>query len=90
MTDSEAPTSPLTEATPDSVDELLDLMNRSMVAGMPEAITDDKLVKLIAAYRRQAENWLIQEAEKRAAGPRKRQPKTFDTSQAIDIGDLFQ
>lgn len=78
--------SPLREATPDSVDHLLDEMNQAMVAGMPERITDEKLIQLINAYRTQAEHWQTADAEKRASGNgRKRKP----TVEGLDLSGLL-
>jgi hypothetical protein len=75
--------SPLSEATPDSVDLLLDEINNAIAEGMPERITDDKLSTLVDLYRSQAYKW-SQEQETKKSRPRKtREPK--GTVYTIDL-----
>lgn len=77
--------SPLSEATPDSVDILLDRIKDHLVAGMPEKISDSDLLQAVRIYRAQALKWGQEEQKKREAGPRKRR----STVEAIDISDLL-
>lgn len=67
--------SPLAEATPDSIDELLDMINDSLVEGMPERITEEKLGPLVDAFRAEALKWTQEQLEKK---PRQRKTKTVD------------
>lgn len=70
------PDSPLSEATADSVNMLLDEINLALAEGMPERITDDKLAALVDVYRAQAQRWIVEEGEKRTkARTRKAVPK---------------
>lgn len=78
--------SPLAEATPDSVDELLDRANTAFAEGVPEKLTDETLLKLVTLYRAQALKWQqdeeIKKTKTRAAG---RATKTLTPAEAIDI-----
>jgi hypothetical protein len=57
--------SPLLEATPDSVDELLDRVNSCFVEGLPEKVTDSDLLRLVEIYRSQALRWTQEEEIKK-------------------------
>lgn len=77
--------SPLQEASSDSIDELLDRINEDLLAGAPHRITvdDERLKKLIAIYRAQAEVWVLadQNKPKRAT----KRDRSTDTSMALDL-----
>ncbi len=74
----EEPSSPLAEATPDTIDELLSRANDHLVAGLPERIRSDGILEaLVIGFRAQAQKWLADEAEgkrhakeKKPAGPK--------------------
>jgi len=57
--------SPLREATPDSIDELLRQVNDAFGQGLPESVSDDTLRQLVDLYRAQALKWDQDEAIKR-------------------------
>ena len=61
--------SPLGEATADSVNFLLDEINNALAEGMPEKLTDEKLLVLVDIYRAQAFRWQSEEADN-ASRPR--------------------
>jgi hypothetical protein len=69
------PDSPLSEATVDSVNILLDEINNALAEGMPERITDDKLAQLVDIYRAQALTWATTEEDKKNKPRGKRAPK---------------
>lgn len=80
------PTSPLSEATPDSVDELLDRINSAMAEGLPEKITDETLRKVIDLYRAQAYRFQQDEENKpRRAAPGTKTPKPKPLAEIIDL-----
>jgi len=56
--------SPLAEATPDSVNELLDRVNSAFAEGLPERLTDATLLRLIQIYRAEALRWQQDEQKK--------------------------
>lgn len=58
-------TSPLSEATANSVNLLLDEINNALADGMPERITDDKLAQLVDIYRAQALAYATEQEEKK-------------------------
>jgi len=60
-----AETSPLREATPDSIDELLAKVNEAFGQGLPSAVTDDILYSLVLRYRAEALKWEQDEQIKR-------------------------
>lgn len=76
--------SPLTEATPDSIDLLLDRINAHLVAGAPEEISDAELLRLVEIYRAQALKWQQDEQIKQSKRPRKSDLK--DPVDAMDLG----
>lgn len=78
-----APDSPLTEATADSVDILLDRINSAFAEGMPEKLTDETLMQAINLYRSQALRWEQDEEIKKAKGPRTR--KSIAEAITIDL-----
>jgi hypothetical protein len=80
------PESPLTEATPDSVDILLDRINSAFAEGLPEKLTDETLRQVITVYRSQALRWTQEEEIKKAKGPRTR--KAVPLGVAFDLGEL--
>ncbi len=82
----ENPDSPLTEATPDSIDILLDRINNAFAEGLPEKLTDETLRQVITAYRSQALRWTQEEEIKRAKGPRTK--KAVPLGVAFDLGEL--
>jgi len=61
LTPDETP-SPLTEATPDSIDELLNRLNDSLILGNP--LNDDELLKMADLYRSQALKYAQDEQNK--------------------------
>ena len=70
--------SPLLEATPDSIDVLLDRINEAMAAGLPGTITDETLLQLCDGFRAQALRWNQEEQQKP-----KRQRKSH--AEAVEI-----
>lgn len=59
--------SPLRQALPDSIDELLDRVNDFLIEGVPHKIraNDDKLLKkMVLGYRREADSWIEEEKQK--------------------------
>lgn len=78
--------SPLAEATPDSIDTLLDRVNTAWAEGAPGKIDDKTLMDLVTQYRAQALRWSQEEETKktrtRAAS---RATKTLNPAEAIDI-----
>jgi len=78
--------SPLAEATPDSIDILLDRINSAWAEGMPGKVDDKTLMDLVVGYRAQALRWSQEEETKkttrRAAGASK---KPLTPAEAIDI-----
>jgi len=64
------PDSPLAEATPDSVDELLDRINGHLAEGLPGKISDSDLLAVIRVYRAQALKWQQDEQTKKTKTPR--------------------
>jgi hypothetical protein len=81
--------SPLAEATIDSIDLLLDELDQNLVAGMPEAITDEKLIALIDVFRAQAINWEMQQQAETPKRSRKTAANSTDVSKAITV-NLFE
>ena len=80
--------SPLREATPDSIEELLARVNEDLVAGAPQRITDNdpRLKALIEIYRKQAIQWTIDEANKPRKGePRTKKERETSTAMALDL-----
>ena len=71
------PDSPLSEATADSVNYLLGEINDALAEGMPERITDERLIQVVDIFRAQALRWLTEEAEKKnkPRGTRTKAPK---------------
>ena len=78
--------SPLAEATPDSIDILLDRINSAWAEGMPGKVDDKTLMDLVTQYRAQALRWSQEESIKktkaRATGSR---TKLLTPAEAIDI-----
>jgi ribosome assembly protein YihI (activator of Der GTPase) len=72
--------SPLSEADPKAVDELLDRINQNLVAGLPGRITDKDLTSFVNMVRAQAYRWTQEDQNKT---PKVRERKTH--SQAVDI-----
>ena len=68
----ESPNSPLSEATTDSVDILLDRINGAFAEGLPEKLTDETLVQVINLYRSQALRFEQEEEIKKTKSPRTR------------------
>lgn len=64
--------SPLREADPNAIDEMLDRINQCFAEGMPEKITDEKLHELVDLYRAEALRWQQEEQNKK---PRARATK---------------
>jgi len=79
------PTSPLSEATADSVNFLLSEINDALAEGMPEKITDEKLSVLVDIYRAQALKWATDEIEKKNKPRGTRRKKDEDLSMAVDV-----
>lgn len=78
--------SPLVEATPDSIDELLDRINNHLAAGLPEKVTNESLMKIVEAYRAQAVKWTAEVAETgRAPRGRKKAEKPDHSDKALDL-----
>jgi hypothetical protein len=70
--------SPLTEVDASSLDleldRLNDAVNGNLIAGLPEAITDETLTALVDLYRAKALQWEMEESTKKPrakSGPRK-------------------
>jgi len=78
--------SPLIEATPDSIDVLLDRINSAWAEGMPSKVDDKTLMDLVLQYRAQALRWSQEEETKkttrRTANAGK---KPLTPAEAIDI-----
>ncbi len=70
----ENPASPLSEATPDSVDLYLDRINQHLIDGAPEKITDDELLRVVTFYRAKALLWGQEEQTKKARSTKPRKP----------------
>jgi len=70
--------SPLSEATPDSVDELLDRINQHMADGMPERVTDADLELAVNVFRAQAFRWAQEEQQIKTTRRRKPQAQVID------------
>jgi len=65
-------TSPLAEATPDSIDEFLSHIDELLAAGTPEKLTDPVLRRGIELWRAEALKWTSEEKTKT---PRTKTPK---------------
>jgi hypothetical protein len=74
--------SPLSEAIPDALDELMDSINQNLAAGLPTPVSDDDLRRLIDIYRARAYTWTQQEQTKK---PRRR----TKAEQADAIGEAL-
>lgn len=75
--------SPLSEATADSINTLLNEINDALADGMPERITDDRLAQLVDYYRSKALTWATEEVEK-ASKPKRTRTSKIDAL-AVDI-----
>lgn len=64
--------SPLREADPSSIDELLTRINDGIIAGTISNVANDEalLRQLIEVYRKQAEIWAVEESKPKAKSPR--------------------
>ena len=78
----ENPTSPLTEATPDSVDLYLDRINAHLIEGAPDRITDEELIRVVEFYRAKALTWTQEEQVKKTKSKAKPVPHV----EAVDLG----
>ena len=85
-----SPESPLTEATTDSVDILLDRINSAFASGMPEKLTDETLMQAINLYRSQALRWEQDEEIKKAKGPRTRRSPADKLAGGVNLLDLLE
>ncbi len=77
--------SPLAEATPDAVDELLDRINAAMAAGLPGSITDSEFERVMNVYRAQAYKWAQEEQMPKERKPRGKAAKPQSIAEAVDI-----
>lgn len=64
--------SPLSESDPQFVETLLSHINKHLIAGTPERISDDDLMSLVHAYRVQFENYVVAQREKPDRKPREK------------------
>lgn len=62
--------SPLLEADPNAIEELLDRVNQNLIQGAPQEISDSDLRKLVLIYRAQALKW-AQDEEIKASKPKR-------------------
>ena len=84
MSEEHQPASPLAEANALSLDVLFDRVNNKLIAGLPEAITDDEINPVTLVLRKQRLEFLSEQDKqgKAPAAPRKRKP----TSVADELG----
>jgi len=81
---------PLSEADPQSLDDLFDAVNAKLVAGMPESITDADIIPVVAALRAQRLKFLQDQDRKASAGPRRSGAgeKRPTVKQVLDAADI--
>ena len=72
--------SPLVEADPAAVNELLDRINEKMAAGLPGNITDEELERAVNVYRAMAYKWEQEEQQPKTRNTRKKR-----VAEAVDI-----
>lgn len=76
--------SPLLEATPDSVDELLDRINNHLIEG--KVLTDETLMEAVLLYRTQAYRYAQDQENKKPRAPRgSGGQKTRTIAEAVDL-----
>ena len=88
--------SPLQQADPKSLDQWFEAVTANLVAGMPEAITDDQLLPVVEALRAKRLTFLVEQAKKDSEPKRGRKsPQTLqqtirilDSSDISDLEDL--
>lgn len=73
---------PLTEATTDSIDALMEKINSACVEGLPGKITDEDLLRFIQIWRAKALQW-AQEEQAKANKPSRK--KTEPTTYELDL-----
>ncbi len=78
----QAATSPLAEASPDSVDLFFDRINQHLFEGFPERITDSEIARLTDVFRAQALRWEQEESQPKE---RKSRGKAKTHAEAIDV-----
>lgn len=92
MTDAAAPapTSPLTEADPLSLDELFNRVNDKLIAGLPEAISVDDTAPLVKILREKRVTFLSEQDKIGKAPPvaRKKKPTSIADAARDFSGDL--
>lgn len=79
--------SPLREADPMALEELLDRVNDYLIAGTPARIRendDELLIKMVEGFREEAREWVQKEKDKPRRGTG-RKSKEIDMSQALDL-----
>lgn len=78
--------SPLAEATPDSVDILLDRINQAWAEGLPSKVDDKTLMDLVVHFRAQNLRWSQEEETKKTrTRATSRAAKALTPAEAIDI-----
>jgi hypothetical protein len=59
---------PLSEASPESLDDLFDAINSKLVAGLPESITEADITPVVGALRARRLRFLQEQERKTSAG----------------------
>ena len=82
--------SPLKEADPNSLQILFDRVNDKLIAGVPEAITDDDIMPIVKIFREDRKIFLSEQDKLgRAPGKRKARPTSVaQVIQDINVDDL--
>jgi hypothetical protein len=88
MLDASVADSPLNEVDEASLDELFDRINRKLIEGMPETITDADLLPIVKRLRAQRVKFALDQASKAAAGLRKAKPTSIKQALTADEMDI--